>query len=89
MTVTDDPRALVSRLIHGIAPEADLTDVDPDGLLQEEVDLDSMDFLNLVTALHEESGIEVPERDYPELATINGFVAYIVAHRGASGAAGA
>lgn len=89
MTVTDDPRALVSQLIHGIAPEADLTNVDPDGLLQEEVDLDSMDFLNLVTALHEETGIEVPERDYPQLATINGFVAYIAGHRGVSEGAGA
>jgi len=73
----DDPRALLARLLHGIAPEADLTDVDPDAPLQEELDLDSMDFLNLVTALHDETGIDVPERDYPQLATISGFVAYI------------
>ena len=36
-----------------------------------------MDFLNLVTALHEATGIEVPERDYPQLNTIDGFVGYI------------
>ena len=43
------------------------------------MDLDSMDFLNLVTALHEETGIDVPERDYPQLSTLAGFVSYVVA----------
>ena len=38
-----------------------------------------MDFLNLVTALYEETGIDVPERDYPTLASVSGFVDYIVA----------
>ncbi len=38
-----------------------------------------MDFLNLVAALHEETGIDVPERDYPSLATVAGFVAYVAA----------
>ena len=45
--------------------------------MQDELDLDSMDFLNLVTALHNETGIDVPERDYPRLSTIDGFVAYV------------
>ena len=36
-----------------------------------------MDFLNLVTALHDETGIDVPERDYPQLASIDGFVTYV------------
>ena len=74
---TDDARALLARLLHGIAPEVDLTDCDPDTGLQEGFDLDSMDFLNLVTALHEETGIDVAERDYPQLATIGGFVTYV------------
>lgn len=74
-----DARDLLERLLHRIAPEVDLTDADPDDTLQEAHDLDSMDFLNLVTALHEATGIEVPERDYPQLATIGGFVAYVVA----------
>jgi acyl carrier protein len=38
-----------------------------------------MDFLTLVTALHEETGIDVPERDYPLVATIDGFVIYVAA----------
>jgi len=67
------------QLLHRIAPEVDLAEVDDDALLQDEMDLDSMDFLNLVTALHDATGIEVPERDYPSLSTVGGFVAYVVA----------
>jgi acyl carrier protein len=74
---TDDARSLLARLLHRIAPEVDLDEVDPDAPLQEAMDLDSMDFLNLVTALHEQAGIEVPERDYPSLASVRGFVAYV------------
>jgi acyl carrier protein len=74
---TDDARALLARLLHRIAPEVDLADVDPDAPLQEALDLDSMDFLNRVTALPEQAGIEVPERDYPALGTVTGFVAYV------------
>jgi acyl carrier protein len=75
----DDARTLLARLLRGIAPEVDLADADPHALLQEALDLDSMDFLNLVTALHDERGIEVPERDYPRLATLDGFIAYVTA----------
>jgi acyl carrier protein len=75
----DDARALLAQLLHRIAPEVDLDDVDDSALLQDEMDLDSMDFLNLVTALHDATGIEVPERDYPSLSTVGGFVAYVVA----------
>jgi acyl carrier protein len=72
-----ETRALLARLLRGVAPEVDLDAVDPAAPLQEEADLDSMDFLNLMTALYDETGIEVPERDYPLVATIDGFVAYV------------
>ena len=75
----DEARALLGRLLRGIAPEIDLDAVDPTEPMQEEVDLDSMDFLNLVTALHDETGIDVPERDYPRLATVEGFIGYVTA----------
>jgi acyl carrier protein len=75
----DDARALLARLVRGIAPEIDLDEVDPAAPLQETAELDSMDFLNLVNALYDETGIDVPERDYPLIATIDGFVAYIAA----------
>jgi acyl carrier protein len=75
----NDARALLARLLHGVAPEIDLDQIDPAEPLQEAAELDSMDFLNLVTALYDETGIDVPERDYPLIATIDGFVAYIAA----------
>lgn len=75
----DEARALLARLLREIAPEADLSLVDPREPLQAELDLDSMDFLNLVTALHDEAGIDVPERDYPRLSSLDGFVAYVAA----------
>ncbi|HEX6420286.1 MAG TPA: acyl carrier protein [Acidimicrobiales bacterium] len=74
-----ETRSLLARLLHGIAPEVDLDTVDPAAPLQEEAELDSMDFLNLVNALYEETGIEIPERDYPQVATVDGFVAYVAA----------
>lgn len=77
---------LLVRLIRGIAPEVDLTEIDADAPIQEELDLDSIDFLNLVTALHDATGVDVPERDYPRLATVNAFTAYVAAATEASGA---
>lgn len=74
-----EARDLLARLLRGIAPEADLADADPDVPLQEAIDLDSMDILNLVTALHDEAGVDVPERDYPRVSTMRGFVEYVVA----------
>jgi len=47
--------------------------------MQEALDLDSIDFLNLVIALHERTGLEIPEKDYPQLATLDGCVAYLAA----------
>jgi acyl carrier protein len=76
MTVTD-PRALLARLLHRIAPDADLAAVADDASWLEELDLDSVDFLHLVSALRDEAGVEVPERDYPQLITVPGFVAYV------------
>lgn len=82
---TDQARTLLARLLHGIAPEVDLASVPGDALLQDEFDLDSMDFLNVMTALKDETGIDVPERDYPMLASVDGFADY-VAERSEGGA---
>ena len=73
----DDARTLLADLLRGIAPEIDLDDVDPDAMLQDEVELDSMDFLNLVTALYEATGVDIPERDYPAVASVSGWVSYL------------
>lgn len=79
--MNDDAYALLVRLLHRIAPEVDLDEVDHGALLQDVADLDSMDFLNLMAALFEDTGIEVPERDYPQVASVDGFVAYVNEHR--------
>jgi acyl carrier protein len=76
MTDTE-ARDLVRAVIAEVAPEADLATVGPDETLQEALDLDSIDFLNFVTGLHERTGLEIPERDYPELSTVEGCVRYL------------
>jgi acyl carrier protein len=72
-----DARATVLDAIGQIAPEADLAALADDAAIQEAVDLDSLDFLDLVTAVSEATGVDVPERDYPEIATLGGFVRYL------------
>jgi acyl carrier protein len=76
--MTDDElKTLVMDKILDIAPEADFATLDPDDGLREQLDLDSMDFLNVVIGLHEALGIDIPEADYPKLFTLNDAVAYL------------
>ena len=79
----DELRALALRVLGGIAPEADLTALDPGADLREWLDLDSMDFLNFVVGLHQGTGIDVPESDYARLSTLDDCVAYLAAASGA------
>ncbi len=74
-----DALSLLGELVAKIAPEIDMTTVDADGVIQEELDLDSIDFLNLVEAIHERTGIDIPESDYPQLSTLNAFARYVAA----------
>lgn len=76
MTPTES-RALVADILAAIAPEADLSTVVGDADLREALDLDSIDFLNLVTGLHERTGRPIPEADYPRLFTLDGIAAYL------------
>jgi acyl carrier protein len=70
-------RKIVLDTLGDIAPEADLGALPPDRDLREELDIDSMDFLNFVIALHEKLGVEIPEADYPQLMTLDGAIAYL------------
>lgn len=81
----DQAREAIRRVLHQVAPEADLGTVRPDETLQEALDLDSLDFLNFVVGLHQATGLDIPEREYPQLSTLEGCVAYLV--RGSSLAA--
>lgn len=60
-----------------VAPEADPAAIDPQRDLGEQLEIDSIDFLNLIVALAGRTGIEVPERDYPQLRTVDGAVGYL------------
>ncbi len=72
----EESLALVADILAGIAPEADLGGVSGGEDLREALDLDSMDVLNFVTALHERTGQPIPEADYPRLLTLDGIVEY-------------
>jgi acyl carrier protein len=63
--------------LQRLAPEIDFDTVDRTRPIQQEFDIDSMDFLNYVTAIHERLGVEVPESDYAKVATISGALAYL------------
>lgn len=73
----EEIRAVLLSALRGIAPEADPASLDPEESLREQLDLDSMDFLNFVIAVHERLGVEIPEADYPRLASLDGAVAYL------------
>jgi len=64
-------RQLVESVIHRVAPEADLGRLSPAVDFRDELEIDSMDFLILVD--------DIPERDYPQLSTVDGCVAYLAA----------
>lgn len=74
----DDARALVRSVLGRIAPDADLDGLGDDEGLAEALDLDSIDFLNLVGGLQEATGLPFPERDYPRLTTMRGCIDYLV-----------
>jgi len=73
----DEIRALVCDLLGAIAPEADFGLLGDDEDLREALDIDSMDFLNFITALHEKTGVDIPEKDYAGLASMDDIVSYI------------
>jgi acyl carrier protein len=77
-----EARATIATVLRQIAPEIALDDVDVEAPLRDEFDLDSMDFLNLVVGIHEATALDIPESDYPQVATLRGFVEYLVARTG-------
>ena len=66
-------------MLGQVAPEVDTADVDEAEDLREQLDLDSMDILNLAIGLFEATGVEVPEGDYGAIVTVQGAVEYLAA----------
>jgi acyl carrier protein len=73
----DDIRHAVVNALTSVAPEVEPSSLRPDETFRQEFDLDSMDFLNFVIALHASLNVDVPEVDYSKLATLNGAVDYL------------
>ncbi|WGW06022.1 acyl carrier protein [Tropicibacter oceani] len=74
--------ALLSEELHRIAPDIDLTDIDRSEDLRDELDIDSMDFLRLVTALGKRLNLDMPEADYDRMRSFDAMLSYLQA-RGA------
>ncbi len=66
--------------IYNIAPDYEGEDVDENENIQEAFEIDSYDFLNLLTALNEKLGVEVPEDDYSKVDTLSKMVDYFYEH---------
>jgi acyl carrier protein len=73
----DDVRAAVLHALEEVAPEADLGRIKPAVRFRDQLDLDSMDLLNFVIGLHHAFRVDIPESDYPKLATLDGCVEYL------------
>jgi len=75
-----DTHAIVLAAIVQVAPDVDPTALPGDVDFREEADLDSMDFIGILTAVHAATGVEVPEIDYPLITTVDAFATYLSAH---------
>jgi acyl carrier protein len=73
----DEIVSAIKDIIHTIAPDEDLSSLKPDVRLREQIELDSMDFLDIVMELRKRYGVQIPEEEYKELATLDGCVRYL------------
>lgn len=80
--MTDHIRDEVLSVLTGIAPEVEPADIDDDALLRDQVDLDSMDWLNFLVGVHNRLGVEIPEADYRRLRTLGDVVTLVSARAG-------
>ena len=73
----DHIKKMALEIIGKIAPEADIENLDPADRLRNQFDFDSVDFMNFAVALQTQLNVAIPEEDYPQLATLNGCIAYL------------
>lgn len=70
-------REIIYNIIKDIAPDEDFSNMDDAKAIRDQIELDSMDFLDIVLELRKRYKVDVPEEDYPKLATIDGCVEYL------------
>lgn len=73
----DEIRAGVLATLRSIAPEVAGESLDGSAALREQVDLDSMDWLNVIVGMHQRFGVDIPESDYAQLVSLDAIVAYL------------
>ncbi len=72
-----DLRDAVVAALQSVAPEADAAALADDRPFRDALDIDSMDFLNFVIALHKSLRVDIPEADYSKVQTLAGAVTYL------------
>ena len=73
----DQVRARMLDILKTLAPEMDVADLVADAPLRKQIDLDSMDWLNVLVAIHERLGVNIPETESGKLATLDSIVVYL------------
>lgn len=71
-------RDTVFAILKSIAPEIEPSELDAVAPLRDQIDLDSMDYLNFIVGLHEKLEVEIPERDYGRLVSLDDIVSYLL-----------
>lgn len=74
----EEIRQILLEILARIVPDEDLSSLNDDVPFREQIELDSMDFLDIVMELRKQYRIQIPEEDYPNLATMGGAVSYLV-----------
>jgi acyl carrier protein len=74
---SDEIREAVRDILSDIAPDEDLSDLKEDVAFRDQLELDSMDFLDIVMELRKRYRVQIPEEDYPQLASMKSTVSYL------------
>ena len=73
----DEIKVMIVQVIHEILPDEDVSNLKGDVRIRDQIEMDSMDFLDMIMELRKRYGVIVPEDDYPKFATLDGCVAYL------------
>ena len=73
----DEIRASIIEILGDIAPDEDLSSLEEEVAFRDQLELDSMDFLDIVMELRKRYRVQIPEEDYPELASMQSTVRYL------------
>jgi len=73
----DEIRAMILEVIHEIVPDEDLSNLKPDVRIRDQIEMDSMDFLDIIMELRKRYRVGAPADDYMQLASLDSSMAYL------------